>query len=106
MNCPSRAGLTNPARFWVAAVITTVACSHALKSTSSRAPARPDPDTPSVTQLRQDIDAVLATPALEHGYWGGLVKSLKTRETLYSLNPRKLMMPASNMKIVILAPTV
>jgi len=32
-----------------------------------------------------------------------LVKSLKTGETLYSLNPRRLMMPASNMKIITLA---
>jgi D-alanyl-D-alanine carboxypeptidase/D-alanyl-D-alanine-endopeptidase (penicillin-binding protein 4) len=32
-----------------------------------------------------------------------LVKSLKTDETLYSLNAGKLMMPASNMKIVTLA---
>jgi D-alanyl-D-alanine carboxypeptidase/D-alanyl-D-alanine-endopeptidase (penicillin-binding protein 4) len=32
-----------------------------------------------------------------------LIKSLKTGETLYSLNPKRLMMPASNMKIVTLA---
>lgn len=38
-----------------------------------------------------------------HGYWGILVKSLETDETLYDLNARKLLMPASNMKIVTLA---
>jgi serine-type D-Ala-D-Ala carboxypeptidase/endopeptidase (penicillin-binding protein 4) len=32
-----------------------------------------------------------------------VVKSLQSGETLYSLNPRKLMMPASNLKIVTLA---
>src|SRR5207237_7443974 len=36
-------------------------------------------------------------------YWGVVVKSLKTDEMLYALNARKLMMPASNMKIVTLA---
>ncbi len=40
---------------------------------------------------------------LEHSYWGVLVKSLKSGETLYALNSRRLMMPASNMKIVTLA---
>ena len=40
---------------------------------------------------------------LEHSYWAVLVKSLKTGETLYSMNARKLMMPASNLKIVTLA---
>jgi D-alanyl-D-alanine carboxypeptidase/D-alanyl-D-alanine-endopeptidase (penicillin-binding protein 4) len=53
--------------------------------------------------LVHDLDALLAAPVLEHGYWGVLVKSLKTDETLYSLNPKRLMMPASNMKIVTLA---
>jgi D-alanyl-D-alanine carboxypeptidase/D-alanyl-D-alanine-endopeptidase (penicillin-binding protein 4) len=40
---------------------------------------------------------------LQHGYWGVLVKSLKNDETFYALNPQKLLLPASNMKIVTLA---
>src|SRR5262245_60566769 len=64
-------------------------------------PARPAP--PALSALVRDIDALLAAPALEHGYWGVLVKSLKTDETLYSVNAKRLMMPASNMKIVTLA---
>ena len=54
-------------------------------------------------QLQHDIDTILAAPALEHGYWGVLVKSLSRGDTLYALNAGKLMMPASNMKIVTLA---
>jgi D-alanyl-D-alanine carboxypeptidase/D-alanyl-D-alanine-endopeptidase (penicillin-binding protein 4) len=50
-----------------------------------------------------DLDALLAQPALAHGYWGVLVRSLKTDETLYAVNANKLMLPASNMKIVTLA---
>jgi D-alanyl-D-alanine carboxypeptidase/D-alanyl-D-alanine-endopeptidase (penicillin-binding protein 4) len=64
-------------------------------------PALPAP--PALPSLVHDLDALLAAPALQHGYWGVLVKSLRTDETLYSLNPGRLMMPASNMKIVTLA---
>jgi D-alanyl-D-alanine carboxypeptidase/D-alanyl-D-alanine-endopeptidase (penicillin-binding protein 4) len=70
-------------------------------SAHSSAPARPVP--PALTALTRDIDSILAAPVLEHGFWGILVKSLKTDETLYALNARKLMIPASNMKIVTLA---
>ena len=46
---------------------------------------------------------MLAEPALSHGSWGVLVKSLKDDATLYERNADKLMIPASNMKIVTLA---
>ncbi len=46
---------------------------------------------------------MLAAPALQHGFWGVLVRSLANDETLYSVNAGKLFMPASNMKIVTLA---
>src|SRR5213079_2394800 len=59
--------------------------------------------SPALATLQRDIDAILAEPLLAHAYWGVLVKSLKTGETLYAVNARKLMMPASNMKIVTLA---
>src|SRR5882757_960820 len=83
-------------RGWaVAALVATAACAH---------PAPPaSPAHPALVALQHDVDAVLAQPALAHGYWGVLVKSLKTDETLYAANASKLMMPASNMKIVTLA---
>ncbi len=40
---------------------------------------------------------------MERGYWGVLVRSLATGETLASVNARKLMMPASTLKVVTLA---
>ncbi len=61
------------------------------------------PDSRAHQQLRQDLTALLAAPPLQRGYWGVLVKSLKSDETLYALNERKLMMPASALKIVTLA---
>lgn len=53
--------------------------------------------------LQRDIDAILAAPALERGFWGVLVKTADRDETLYSRNASKLMMPASTMKVVTLA---
>ena len=56
-----------------------------------------------LAQLQHDIDAVLAAPALERGFWGVLVKAVDRDEVLYSHNANKLMMPASTMKVVTLA---
>ncbi|MGH9139740.1 MAG: D-alanyl-D-alanine carboxypeptidase/D-alanyl-D-alanine endopeptidase, partial [Vicinamibacterales bacterium] len=92
----------------VAAVLATAACAHSPRPASPRGSARAasaapgSPSTP-ITGLRHDIDAVLGDRALSHGYWGVLARSLKTGETLYTVNADKLMMPASNMKIVTLA---
>jgi len=78
--------------------LTIAACAH---PPSPALPAHLAP--PALVALQHDLDAVLAQPALAHGYWGVLVKSLKTDETLYAVNANKLMMPASNMKLVTLA---
>ena len=40
---------------------------------------------------------------MAHANWGVVVRSLSTGEVLYERNPDKLMVPASNMKIVTLA---
>ena len=57
----------------------------------------------AIPQLQRDIEAILAAPALTRSYWGVLVRSAKNDDTLYSLNPDKLLMPGSTMKIVTLA---
>jgi D-alanyl-D-alanine carboxypeptidase/D-alanyl-D-alanine-endopeptidase (penicillin-binding protein 4) len=76
----------------------------ALSACHASLPAPPAPPAlPALPALAKDIDAIVADPALSRGYWGVVIKSLKSDETLYSLNPRKLMLPASNMKIVTLA---
>lgn len=77
---------------------------HPASSAHPAPPAPPAlPARPAYPALQHDIDAILADPALGHGFWGVLAKSLKTDETLFELNARKLLMPASNMKIVTLA---
>src|SRR5262245_8110968 len=77
------------------------ACHAAPKPNAS--PVSPPPVTPALIALQRDIDAILAAPALDRGYWGVLVKSLRSGDTLYARNAQKLIMPASNMKIVTLA---
>jgi len=60
-------------------------------------------NNPALATLHRDVDAILGDASLSRGYWGVLVKSLKTGDTLYELNARKLFIPASNMKVVTLA---
>lgn len=64
--------------------------------------AQPAPSR-SLDGLRHDIDAILGDPALQHGFWGVLIKPLDRDETWYELNANKLMMPASTLKVVTLA---
>ena len=61
------------------------------------------PAAGGISQLQLDIDTILAAPALTRSYWGVQVRSATSNETLYSLNPGKLLMPGSAMKIVTLA---
>ena len=57
----------------------------------------------AAAELRRDLEAVFAAPIMAHANWGVVVRSLSTGELLYERNPDKLMVPASNMKIVTLA---
>ena len=61
---------------------------------------------PATRDLGLTIDAALADPALAHGYWGVLVRSLRSGDTLYERNAARLLMPASNMKLLTLAAAV
>jgi serine-type D-Ala-D-Ala carboxypeptidase/endopeptidase (penicillin-binding protein 4) len=51
-------------------------------------------------QLRADLTAIFDAPLTGHAQWGVLVRSLDSGELLYARDAGKLMMPASNMKIV------
>src|SRR5690242_1557071 len=66
-------------------------------------PARPTVSVVPPRSLQTDIDSILDQPALSRGYWGVLVKSLASGETVYRRDAGKLLMPASNMKIVTVA---
>lgn len=53
--------------------------------------------------LRADLAGIFGAPAFARMQWGVLIQSLGSDEVLYSEQPSKLMMPASNMKIVTLS---
>ena len=57
----------------------------------------------AVETLRRDLEAVFAAPIMAQATWAVVVRSLSTGEILYERNADKLMVPASNMKIVTLA---
>lgn len=63
--------------------------------------ARPAHD--AVGQLRADLAAIFDAPLTRHAQWGVLVRSLDADELLYERGAGKLLMPASNMKIVTVA---
>ena len=50
--------------------------------------------------LRQYIDSLANAPEFRNAHWGLLVVDPGRGETLYSRNPDKLFMPASNMKLI------
>jgi D-alanyl-D-alanine carboxypeptidase/D-alanyl-D-alanine-endopeptidase (penicillin-binding protein 4) len=76
------------------------ATAHAPVAASQRRNASPYRNT--LNELQRDINRLLG-PTSERATWGVLVKSLATNDTLYALNPRKLFVPASNMKLATLA---
>jgi D-alanyl-D-alanine carboxypeptidase/D-alanyl-D-alanine-endopeptidase (penicillin-binding protein 4) len=53
--------------------------------------------------LRADLSAVFNAPEFDRATWGVSVRSIDTGEAFFELNPKKLLLPASNMKILTLA---
>jgi D-alanyl-D-alanine carboxypeptidase/D-alanyl-D-alanine-endopeptidase (penicillin-binding protein 4) len=85
------------------ALLACLACQAPVRTTPAPTPVRPNRGVQPVAQLRSDLDAVLSGAVLARGTWGVLVRSMSSGDTLYAFNPLKLLMPASNMKIVTLA---
>lgn len=69
-------------------------------STGSLAPARVTAQTDARSQLSQDLGRIFGVEALDHAHWSVVVASLKSGETLYSLDAGHLMVPASNQKVL------
>ena len=79
-----------------AGVLTTILCAAPAVETSSGREA-------AVRELRANLSKVFNAPIMARGVWAVDVRSLDTGERLFELNSGKLMMPASNMKVVTLA---
>jgi D-alanyl-D-alanine carboxypeptidase/D-alanyl-D-alanine-endopeptidase (penicillin-binding protein 4) len=80
-----------------------VACGGA-RSPSSTSPRSPSSD-PALARLQRDISALLDAPDLKRVSWGIEIRSLAQSELLYARDAQKLLLPASNVKIVTLAAT-
>jgi D-alanyl-D-alanine carboxypeptidase/D-alanyl-D-alanine-endopeptidase (penicillin-binding protein 4) len=86
----------------LALAVNTACAAHA-------APPGTPPQPPSRASLAavQSLQAQLATvfnaPVTAHAAWGVHVRSIDRGDTLFALNAGKLMMPASNMKILTVA---
>lgn len=62
--------------------------------------ARPASRHPSIVQLQRSLTALFAQPAVDHVQWTMRVDSLTTDERLFAYNAQRLMVPASNQKLL------
>jgi D-alanyl-D-alanine carboxypeptidase/D-alanyl-D-alanine-endopeptidase (penicillin-binding protein 4) len=62
----------------------------------------PEP-SPAVRELRADLNTIFGSPINERGVWAVDIRAVDSGERLFELNSGRLMMPASNMKILTLA---
>lgn len=60
----------------------------------------PSPSADNRETLRHAIDSMLAAPDVRHARWGVLIVDPERGDTLYSRDAGKLLVPASNQKIV------
>lgn len=104
---PARRGLPGPILLILAALVVP-ACGPKAPPTvrPSGAPAAATtavatPVTPAT--LRPELDRLFGAPAFARMQWSVYVQSLDSGAVLYERNASKLMMPASNMKVVTLS---
>lgn len=87
-----------------AVLAATVGCSaHAAPQAGPPNTAPTKASIAAVRELQAELATVFNGPVMAHGTWGVHVRSLDRGDTLFAYNAGKLMMPASNMKILTLA---
>jgi len=74
-----------------------------MLSAAACASARTAPSTPGPSSLAADLDALFTKPPFDTSVWSVRIERLRDGHVLYERNPRTLVMPASNMKIVTMA---
>ena len=75
----------------------------ALPGCASRSTPATTAVSPAPASLPDALQALFADPELEHASWGVQVRSLSTGKVLYALNPSRLLVPASNQKLLTVA---
>ena len=84
----------------VAAALASAGCAtHAAPATSPSTSHNPA----AVRQLQADLSSVFNAPIMARGVWGVDIRSAETGAVVFQHNADRLMMPASNMKILTLA---
>jgi serine-type D-Ala-D-Ala carboxypeptidase/endopeptidase (penicillin-binding protein 4) len=56
---------------------------------------------PARSVLIATLDSIMATPPVQRATWGVLVQDARSGDVLYSRNAEQLLIPASNMKLVV-----
>jgi D-alanyl-D-alanine carboxypeptidase/D-alanyl-D-alanine-endopeptidase (penicillin-binding protein 4) len=51
-------------------------------------------------QLKRDLQSIFTDSAIDHAFWAVSVQSLKHGGSLFSLNPSRMLTPASNQKLI------
>ncbi len=93
--------MTHRCRLGSVVIVTILAVSCGVRqapSAQSRASVAPTP--PALTQLRRDLTALFSDPLIDHAQWAVRVDSLATGEALFTYNAHRLMVPASNQKLL------
>jgi serine-type D-Ala-D-Ala carboxypeptidase/endopeptidase (penicillin-binding protein 4) len=85
------------------ALLLVLAVGCAARSPAAEAPGSVSRPSQAVRTLRADLATVFGAPLLARGLVAVQVQSLATGEILFQLHPHKLVVPASNMKIVTMA---
>jgi serine-type D-Ala-D-Ala carboxypeptidase/endopeptidase (penicillin-binding protein 4) len=80
-----------------------VSSSPAASAALPAATARPFAGSKAFRVLQADLSTVFGSPVMARSVWGVDIRAAATGELLYSHNGDRLMMPASNMKILTLA---
>jgi serine-type D-Ala-D-Ala carboxypeptidase/endopeptidase (penicillin-binding protein 4) len=80
----------------MAPLLPALAACHPQIATRPMPTAAPSPER----ALAAGLDSVFADTAFAHAHWGVLVRSLDRGDVLYARDAGKLVVPASNMKIV------
>ena len=89
-------------RLRIIGLLSAAACAPAAQ-TAVQAPAPvavAAPAVPPLTVLRKTIDSLVDQPKFRNAHFGILIVDPASGDTLYSRNASKILMPASNMKII------
>lgn len=87
-----------------AALAATIGCSaHAAPRTAPGPGRSPQAAAAALRDLQSQLSTVFNAPVMAHAAWGVHVRSVDRGDVLFTHDAGKLMMPASNMKILTLA---